>query len=156
MIFVTVGTHTASFNRLIRWMDEIANHLDEPVTAQIGVATYVPTHCEYFRFCTSEEIRDRISRARVVVTHGGSTIREILSAGRPVVVVPRLKRFQEHLDDHQLELAQALAQRGLIALALDAQSLETALRAPSPPAVQLPSPEPLIRALRRSIDRMDS
>lgn len=156
MIFVTVGTHTAPFDRLIRWMDEIAERLDEPVVQQTGSARYLPSHSKYFRFCTSGEMREWLRKAHVVVTHGGSSIREVILMERPAIVVPRLKKHGEVIDDHQLDLAQALAQRGMIMLALDAQSLETALRAPPPQVVALPSPEPLIRALSERINRLGS
>lgn len=156
MIFVTVGTHNASFDRLIRWVDDIANRIEEPVIVQRGASTVVPCNCQHFRFCTSDEMKAWISQARVVITHGGATIREVLSMGRPAVVVPRLKQFREVVDNHQLDLGEALAQRTLITLALDAQRLEAALRAPSLHVGVLPSPEPLIGALRQSIDPLGS
>ena len=41
MIFVTVGMHTAGFERLVKKMDEIAGKIDEEVIMQIG-GTSIP------------------------------------------------------------------------------------------------------------------
>jgi len=154
MIFARVGTHNAPFDRLVRWMDDIACQIEEPVVAQIGAATFRPEHCQHFRFCTSEEMRQWIHRARVVVTHGGASVREIVGAKRPAIIVPRLKRFGEVSDDHQLELAQVLARRGAITLVMTEVELEAALHAPSLPIGQLQSPESLIRAVREAIEHL--
>lgn len=154
MIFARVGTHTAPFDRLIHWMDNIASRIEEPVVAQIGAATFLPRHCQHFRFCESQEMHQWILQARVVVTHGGASIREIVEAKCPAIVAPRLKRFGEHSDDHQLELSQVLARRGVVTLVMDEAELEKALRDPDLPLGQLQSPESLIRAVRESIERL--
>jgi len=110
MIFVTVGTHYQGFERLIKKMDEIAGRIDDEVIMQIGFTQYEPKNAKWFRFLKREEdILELYKKADVIVAHAGAgTLLIALSLGKPLVVVPRLKKFEEHVDDQQLELAEAL------------------------------------------------
>lgn len=109
MILVTVGTHDQGFNRLVTAMDQLAETLDEPVKIQRGSSTYQPTHAEEFRYVTSDEIEQLYDEARVVVSHAaaGSIILGFHKK-RPLVIVPRQAIFDEHIDDHQMQLARAV------------------------------------------------
>ena len=110
MIFVTVGLHPAGFDRLVQAADEMAALVQEEVVIQCGGTHYKPRFSEYFDFADEPEMQRWLSKARVVVTHGGAgSILNALQIGKALVVVPRLKRFGEAIDDHQLELAEALS-----------------------------------------------
>ena len=137
MIFVSVGMHHQGFDRLIRAMDALAPSLSDAVVMQIGAGSYEPLNARFFRFASSEEVDALVREARVAVTHcGAGSIISALKYGVPVVVMPRLRRFAEHVDDHQLELARALGQRGGITVLNDAEGLREAIgRATPPPAV---------------------
>ena len=50
MIFVTVGTHEQQFNRLVEYIDKIAEKMDEEIIIQIGFSTYKPKHCVWKEF----------------------------------------------------------------------------------------------------------
>jgi UDP-N-acetylglucosamine transferase subunit ALG13 len=120
VIFVTVGMHDQPFDRLVRAADELAAAIDEPVVIQRGASGYEPTASRYFDFADEAQMRAWISRARVVVSHGGAgSILSVLAAGRPLVIAPRLRLFGEVFDDHQLELAEALGERGRAVLVRD-------------------------------------
>ncbi|WP_175060113.1 PssE/Cps14G family polysaccharide biosynthesis glycosyltransferase [Thermococcus sp. 2319x1] len=125
MIFVTVGNSNIGFDRLIRKMDEIAPRLLYPVFAQIGNTKYIPKNIKYARFLTYNETLEYIKTSKVVVTHAGAgTLLDILVFGKKPIVVPRLKKFGEHIDDHQLEITQALEVQGLIYAVYDINDLE--------------------------------
>ncbi|MCL4294099.1 MAG: beta-1,4-galactosyltransferase [Anaerolineae bacterium] len=111
MILVTVGTHHQGFNRLVQAMDELAARLDEPVVIQRGSSSYEPQHAENFQFATGPHMAQLTAEARVVVSHAAAgAIIVALRQGKPLIVVPRLQRFGEVVDDHQLQLAAALAE----------------------------------------------
>jgi UDP-N-acetylglucosamine transferase subunit ALG13 len=94
-------------------------------------------------------------QSRVVVTHGGvGSMLDAIKASRPVIVIPRMAIPSEVVNDHQVELATALAQRNLITLVYDPESLERALNLPSLPIGRISPPTDLIRALRESIERL--
>jgi len=113
LILVTVGTHHQGFNRLVQPMDELAADLDEPVVIQRGSSTYEPRYAEHFQWTTSWRMEQLTQQARVVVTHAaaGAIILSLLK-DKPLVVVPRLRCFSEHTDDHQQQLATALGAEG--------------------------------------------
>ena len=112
MILGTVGMHAQGFNRLVVAMDQIASQIIERVIIQIGSSTYIPHHAEYFQFTSGKHMEQLISNARVIVSHAAAG--SVLSGFRmdkPMVLVPRFKKFGEHYDDHQLQLAQILAKQ---------------------------------------------
>ena len=113
MIYVTVGTMFLDFPRLIHAMDAIARDTGERVIIQTGMGNTLPQHCEHFAFKPREEILEIQRNARVVVCHAGiGCVSDALRMQRPLIVAPRLKRFNEHMNDHQLELARAVEARG--------------------------------------------
>jgi beta-1,4-N-acetylglucosaminyltransferase len=110
MILVTVGNHTAGFERLTRAMDELAANIDEDIIAQIGSTQYLPSKLQWFRFIEYQEMLTLIKKARIVVCHGGAgTILDAIRNGKPLVILPRLKKYGEAFDDHELELAKAIS-----------------------------------------------
>ena len=53
-----------------------------------------------------------IAEARIVVTHGGpASFVAPLSIGKIPVVVPRQYRYNEHVNDHQLDFAREVEKR---------------------------------------------
>lgn len=129
MIFVTVGTNEAPFDRLVRAVGEL--HLDEEIVVQHGASAVRPARVACLEAMPFAELVEHVKRARVVVTHGG--VGSILVAGangRRPVVVPRLRRFGEAVDDHQLALARKLEDLGLIVLVDDPSRLGAVLADP--------------------------
>lgn len=114
MIFVTVGTHEQPFNRLIQEVDRLieTGQIKEIVMMQIGYSTYIPKHSKSVRFMSFNEIEKAIEESTVVITHGGpASFLKVLSKGKKPVVVPRQTRYDEHVNDHQLEFAQQLVDK---------------------------------------------
>jgi len=129
MIFVTVGTHYQGFERLIKKMDEIAQKIDEEVVMQIGSTKYKPKNAKYFTFVNNDEkIMKYFNQARVIICHAGAgTLLNVLTLGKPTIVVPRLKRFGEHIDNQQLELAEILSKQGKVIAVYNVEKLNEAL-----------------------------
>jgi UDP-N-acetylglucosamine transferase subunit ALG13 len=111
MILVTVGLHNQGFDRLIRAADELAEQIDEKLYIQYGSSNYIPLHAECSQWATSLQMKQLIGNGRIVITHAASgTVILALSLAKPLIVVPRARRFREHIDDHQAELAAALSE----------------------------------------------
>ena len=131
MVFVTVGTHEQQFDRLVRAADELAAKwcAYEHVVIQTGYSQYEPKHCEWARFYPYQMMHELVERASAVVTHGGpSSFMEVRAMGKVPVVVPRVSRYGEHVNDHQVEFVRAIAQRqGGIVPVYDVADLETAI-----------------------------
>ena len=112
MIFVTVGTHEQSFDRLVGYMDNWAEKHDEKVIIQTGYSTFEPEHCEWKRSYPYQRMLQMISESRIVITHGGPSSFIIpLQSSKIPIVVPRKKNFHEHINDHQVEFSRQFAQR---------------------------------------------
>jgi len=121
-IFVMVGT--APFQRLVEKMDKIAKTLEEKVIMQIGRTNYRPKNTEYFDFVDYEKIRELNKNAKVVISHAGvGSIMTALEERAPLILVPRLKKYGEHNDDHQLEIAKMLKKQGLAEVVYDVEEL---------------------------------
>lgn len=114
MIFVTVGTHEQPFNRLIQKVDELKRDgvITENVIMQTGFSTYEPKYCEYGKLYPYITMQQMVKDARIVITHGGpSSFIMPLQIGKIPIVVPRQKDFNEHVNNHQVEFAEAVKDR---------------------------------------------
>jgi UDP-N-acetylglucosamine transferase subunit ALG13 len=133
MIFVSVGTHEAPFDRLLLALDDL--ELQEPLIVQRGPSAVRPTRAICVDYLPFDSVVEHIRSARAVITHAGvGSIMIALTNGRRPIVVPRLHRFGEHVDDHQLELGRRLQVAGLVTLLEDPAFIGEALAAPQPPA----------------------
>ena len=118
MIFVTVGTNEARFDRLLRAMESLS--VDEEVVVQHGPSDVRPAGSACVDYLEFDDMVEYVDRSRVVVTHAGvGSILLALSRGRRPVVVPRLRRFGEAVDDHQVPLARRLGDLGLVTVVED-------------------------------------
>ena len=134
MILVIIGM-MYKFERLIKEMDKIAGRTDEEVIMQIGETAYEPKNATYFKFASREEMDGLYEAAKVVVCHAGvGSIFTALDHGKPVIAVPRRKKYGEHVDDHQLEIARELEKEGRITVVCDVDELEKVLRTITNPA----------------------
>lgn len=111
MIFVTVGTENFQFDRLLRMIDEgVARRLiKDDIFVQIGTTDYKPTSFKFIRFLAFNQMVEKITGADIVVSHAGvGSVLLSLSLGKIPIIIPRQKKFGEHLDDHQCEFARMM------------------------------------------------
>ncbi len=126
MIFVTVGTNEARFERLVEAAGRIPP--GEELVIQTGHCFSAPLRARCVDFLPFEEMVDHARRARVVVSHAGvGSIMLALMAGRRPVVVPRRAALGEAVDDHQLSLARRMDAEGLVRLVEDPAELPAAV-----------------------------
>jgi UDP-N-acetylglucosamine transferase subunit ALG13 len=126
MIFVTVGTNEAPFDRLLSAVANLS--LTEELLVQHGSSSIKPLNATCVDFLLFDEVVESVRRARAVVSHAGvGSVLVALGAGKRPVVVPRLRRFGEAVDDHQLDFARRFEQAGLVTLVEDPDKLEDAL-----------------------------
>ena len=107
MIFLTVGSRYG-FDRLIQGVDDMVGNgeISEPVVAQIGMGAFEPQHMEYERFMPGRRYDGFVRDAHMLIGHAGSgTISLAMANEKPLLVMPRRKRFHEHVNDHQVATA---------------------------------------------------
>lgn len=129
MIFVTVG-HQMPFDRLIRAMDEWAASLARrDVVAQVGRSDYQPKVIRATPFLSPHEFDQHMNEASAVVAHAGTgTIIAALERGKPLLVLPRLSKFGETRNDHQVPTARHFADAGYVLAAGDERELGGRMR----------------------------
>ncbi|KAA9084153.1 glycosyltransferase [Microbacterium radiodurans] len=115
-VFVTVGTiRPYGFDRLLEAVDRAT--VNDEVYWQTGESQYQPTHGTVIRAMPRAELIEHLEASDVVVAHAGvGSILSSLAAGRVPLVAARSKKYGEHIDDHQLDIANLLAHRGLVKL----------------------------------------
>lgn len=114
MIFVTVGTHEQSFERLIKEIDELKGNgiIKEDVFIQTGFTDYIPKNCEWSKLISFKDMDKKVSDARIVITHGGpASFIAPLQKGKIPIVVPRQFEFNEHVNNHQVDFAKQVEKR---------------------------------------------
>jgi UDP-N-acetylglucosamine transferase subunit ALG13 len=131
MVFVTVGTPTQAFSRLLRAVDDLAQSgffAGEPVFLQTGsTRDFVPRHCDWTAFVSRPEFDLLVTGADLVISHGGATVLGMVRAGKVPVVMPRRRKYGEHVNDHQIELTELLALEGRVVPAWEPQDLPAAV-----------------------------
>lgn len=117
MIFITLGSQKFQFNRLLKAIDyQVADgKITDEIFAQIGASDYKPQRYKYKNFLDRDEFEKWQRKADIVITHGGTgAIIGAVKKRKKVIAVPRLKKFGEHVDDHQLQLISQFRELGLI------------------------------------------
>jgi UDP-N-acetylglucosamine transferase subunit ALG13 len=151
VIFATVGSHpTFKFERLLRALEfETADDL----VVQYGPGVPPANAKRAVPWMSFEEALDHVARASHIVSHAGvGTILCAIAVGHMPVVLPRLRRFDETVDDHQLKLARTLSQAGRVIMVEEASQLEQAIaRAPERAAAPDPAGGELIAAVREEL-----
>ena len=132
MIFVTVGTHEQSFNRLVKEVDRLKEigAIKDDVFIQTGYSDYEPKHCDFSKFLSFKEMKNKVDTADIVISHGGpASFIAPLQVGKIPVVVPRQFKFDEHVNDHQLDFAKQVESRMKnIIVVEDIKDLENTLK----------------------------
>ncbi len=114
--FISLGTHPQQFERLL-W--EVERLVDEGklvgrVFAQIGHTSYEPKNFEFEKFIEPSRFKRLVEECDVFITHAGEgNIGLAKNLGKKFIAVPRKKEFDEHTDDHQLELARVVEDKKL-------------------------------------------
>lgn len=107
MIFVSVGSQKFQFNRLLKKIDELIENgkIKEKVFAQIGVSDYKPQNFDFVDFMTQDEFNNMIDKCDLLITHAGTgVIINAVKREKKVIATPRLSKYGEHVDDHQIQL----------------------------------------------------
>jgi UDP-N-acetylglucosamine--N-acetylmuramyl-(pentapeptide) pyrophosphoryl-undecaprenol N-acetylglucosamine transferase len=130
LLFATVGA-TLPFNRLADCVGELKKEgaIPERVLLQTGAGGHRPEAIEeVVETLPFDQVQTLLEDAAIVVCHGGTgSLITALRQGCQVIAIPRLARLGEHYDDHQAEITEAFAKRGLVLVANTLPELRSAL-----------------------------
>jgi UDP-N-acetylglucosamine transferase subunit ALG13 len=147
VIFVTIGNAIQPFQRLLSAVDDLAGRgiwRGERVLLQTGYSkAFSPRHCEAVPFLPMVDFHLAMEEANVIVSHGGcGTLLNAVRLGKRPVAMPRLKKYGEHINDHQLQLVAALVSEGKVIPAYEPGDLEEAIAKSRSHSIHRTSAEP--------------
>jgi UDP-N-acetylglucosamine transferase subunit ALG13 len=130
MILVVLGTQDKPFTRLL---DAIQKQIDkgnikEKVIVQAGFTKYNSKDMEMFDLIPIDEFNKLIKKADLIITHGGvGSIMEGIRNNKIILAAPRLKKYKEHDNDHQLQIIDEFVKLGYILPLKDFNKLDKML-----------------------------
>jgi len=156
VIFLTVGTQFP-FDRLVRAVDDALGRevIAEEVFAQTGEGAYRPRNMRFAPTLPRDVFAEYVRAASAMVGHAGmGTILTALEAGKPLLVMPRLRRYGEIVNDHQVATAKRFAALGHVLLAADEYEIPKGLAALGGfrPTPRKPNNGPLLERLRTFVE----
>lgn len=126
MVLVLLGTQNNDFTRLLKAVQENIDNkvIEDEVVVQAGFTKFDSKDMKIFDFIDKEKLFELIDKADLIITHGGvGSIIASLKKGKKVIVVPRQKKYGEHVNNHQLQIAKKFEQDGYVKYALDLNEL---------------------------------
>ena len=117
MIFITLGSQKFQFNRVLIEIDRLIQEeiITEKVFAQVGYSDYKPKNYKYKNFLDRDEFSEKMDKCKILITHGGTgAIIGGLKKNKKVIAIARLAKYDEHVDDHQLQIVNQFNEEGLI------------------------------------------
>lgn len=131
MILVLLGTQNNSFHRLLEEINQLIENkkIQEKVVVQAGYTKYQSSNMEILDFISNEELEEIEKEANLVITHGGvGSILQCITKNKKVIAVPRLHKYQEHVNDHQTQIVGTFHKKGYIIGIQNVEELEQAIQ----------------------------
>ena len=125
MIFLTVGTQFP-FDRLVQAIDRIIGEglISETVFGQIGKSACKPRNFEAVARMEKQKFDEHLRQASGIIGHAGmGTISMALNNRKALLAMPRLKKYGEVVNDHQLGIAKRFSELGHILAAYGVEDL---------------------------------
>lgn len=127
MIFVTLGTQDKKFTRLLVELDRLIENkiINEEIIVQAGYTSdYQSNNMKIFDLINKDEFDKIIKDTDLLITHGGvGAILTGLKYGKKIIAIPRLKKYKEHVNDHQIQIVENFNAEGYI-IGSDIDNLE--------------------------------
>ena len=125
MVLLSVGTQKQQFDRLFKLVENSNKLKNTELIAQSGYTKYESKRIKMISFVNDEEFEKLIEKCEFLICHGGvGTIFKALNIGKKVLVIPRLEKYGEHINDHQLEICKALQEEGLLLYLKDGEDID--------------------------------
>ena len=131
MILVTLGTQDKSFIRLVKEIDRLVSKkiIKEKVIVQLGCTKYKSKDLETFDLIEFDKLEKLTKEANLIITHGGvGSILTGLKYDKKVIALPRLAKYKEHTNDHQIQIVNEFYNTGYILKCDDPKDLEEVLK----------------------------
>ena len=122
MVLVTLGTQFEQFTRLLNMLEN--SDIDEEIIVQAGHTKFESKKMKIFDFIPYDEMSKLIKECSLVITHSGTgSILMPLKNDKKVIVCPRLAKYNEHVDDHQLQITEVFEEAGYVLVLHDGDDI---------------------------------
>lgn len=131
MTLVILGTQDKTFERLLKAIEKQIKlgNLEGDVIVQAGSTKYESKYMKIFDYIPMEQFDEYIKEADLVIAHGGvGTILSSIRKNKKVIAVPRLSKYKEHENDHQLEIVSEFTKRGYIIPCYDLKKIDESIK----------------------------
>ena len=131
MILITLGTQDKEFTRILKKVDELIDKkiIKEEVIVQAVYTKYKSKNMKIFDYVSKKKLESYIEQANFIITHAGvGTIFDALKKNKKIIAIPRLSKYKEHNNDHQLEIVEEFSKENFILPVYEMDELENALK----------------------------
>lgn len=131
MILITLGTQDKEFTRILRKVDELIEKkvIKEEVIVQAGHTKYESKNMKIFDYVPKKKLEEYMEKCDFIITHAGvGTIFDALKKDKKIIAIPRLAKYKEHNNDHQLEIVEEFSKQNFIIPVYEMAELEDALK----------------------------
>lgn len=128
MVFVSVGTQKQDFSRIFKLVENSKVLENEEIIGQSGYTKYESKKIKLIPFIKKDEFATYFDNADIIICHGGvGTIFDGLYKKKKVLAVPRLAKYKEHVNDHQIQICKKLQEEGYILYLDDGEDIDKKL-----------------------------
>ena len=132
LILVTLGTQDKKFTRLLKAIQQQIDlkNIKEEVIVQAGCsADFKSNDMKIFDYIPIDEFEKLMQECDILITHGGvGSITTGLRNNKKVIAAARLKKYNEHTNDHQLQIIEKFANNNQILELNDFNELDKILK----------------------------
>lgn len=132
MILVTLGTQDKKFYRLLDIIQKEVDkgNIKDEVIVQAGFSSdYKSKNMKIFDLIPLKKFDKLVKECNILITHGGvGSIITGLKYNKKVIALPRLKKYKEHTNDHQVQIVNNFTNNGYILSISEDGNLEDVLK----------------------------
>lgn len=131
MILITLGTQDKEFTRLLKKIDELIEKkvIKEDVIVQAGYTKYESKNMKIFDYVSKKKLEEYMDKCSFIITHAGvGTIFDALKKNKKIIAVPRLSKYKEHNNDHQIQIVDEFSKEKFILPVYEIDELESAIK----------------------------
>ena len=115
MIFVTLGTQDKQFERLPKAVEKL--NINEEIIMQVGSTNFKTDkeNIKVYKYIEPDLFKKYMEDASQIITHAGvGTMVQGLLLHKKMIVAARLKKYKEHVNDHQMQILETFSSSGYI------------------------------------------
>ncbi len=132
MILVSTGTSEYEFDRLFKILEKFCENgilNGKNLIVQLGNSKFQTNKFKCFSMLSNDEYNRLVDDSEFIISHAGTgSVVPALKKNKKIIVFPRLSEYNEHIDNHQLELANLFASKNYVLCAKNEKELEEAIK----------------------------